>query len=231
MKKNKVFIACDTTNFNKINKILLQIKNKKLDILPKFGLQFFYSKKGRKFLEKIKYDFWLDLKICDVPNTALSAVESLKDLKRCKFLTVHASGGLEMMKMVKKKSKIINKNIKILGVTILTSLNKNSIKDIGFTKKISDIVLKQARLVKKAGCDGIICSAKEANIIRKKFKNFYIITPGIRMPGDKINDQKRIVTPYDAFIKNKVSAIVMGRSLINGNIKKNIDKLISHLDL
>ncbi len=231
MKKNKVFIACDTTNFNKINKILLQIKNKKLDILPKFGLQFFYSKKGRKFLEKIKYDFWLDLKICDVPNTALSAVESLKDLKRCKFLTVHASGGLEMMKMVKKKSKIINKNIKILGVTILTSLNKNSIKDIGFTKKINDIVLKQARLVKKAGCDGIICSAKEANIIRKKFKNFYIITPGIRMPGDKRNDQKRIVTPYDAFIKNKVSAIVMGRSLINGNIKKNIDKLISHLDL
>ena len=231
MKKNKVFIACDTTNFNKINKILLQIKNKKLDILPKFGLQFFYSKKGRKFLEKIKYDFWLDLKICDVPNTALSAVESLKDLKRCKFLTVHASGGLEMIKMVKKKSKIINKNIKILGVTILTSLNKNSIKDIGFTKKINDIVLKQARLVKKAGCDGIICSAKEANIIRKKFKNFYIITPGIRMPGDKRNDQKRIVTPYDAFIKNKVSAIVMGRSLINGNIKKNIDKLISHLDL
>ncbi len=231
MKKNKVFIACDTTNFNKINKILLQIKNKKIDILPKFGLQFFYSKKGRKFLEKIKYDFWLDLKICDVPNTALSAVESLKDLKRCKFLTVHASGGLEMMKMVKKKSKIINKNIKILGVTILTSLNKNSIKDIGFTKKINDIVLKQARLVKKAGCDGIICSAKEANLIRKKFKNFYIITPGIRMPGDKRNDQKRIVTPYDAFIKNKVSAIVMGRSLINGNIKKNIDKLISHLDL
>tara|TARA_B100001540_G_C15414449_1_gene464801 strand:- start:296 stop:619 length:324 start_codon:yes stop_codon:yes gene_type:complete len=105
MKKNKVFIACDTTNFNKINKILLQIKNKKIDILPKFGLQFFYSKKGRKFLEKIKYDFWLDLKICDVPNTALSAVESLKDLKRCKFLTVHASGGLEMMKMVKKKIK------------------------------------------------------------------------------------------------------------------------------
>ena len=67
-------------------------------------------------------------------------------------------------------------------------------------------------------------------MIRKKYKNFFIVTPGIRLPGDKTDDQSRVVTPYDALVKNKVSAIVMGRSLIRGNIKNNLKKLIDHLN-
>ena len=105
MKNKKIFVACDTSNINKIKKIINQTKTNKLKIIPKFGLQFFYSKQGRKFLENIKCDFWLDLKINDIPQTALSAIDSLKDLKRCKYITVHANGGLEMLKAVKKKSK------------------------------------------------------------------------------------------------------------------------------
>ena len=229
MKNKTIFVACDTSNLNKIKKIINHTRTNKLKIVPKFGLQFFYSKQGRKFLEKIKYDFWLDLKINDIPQTAISALDSLKDLKKCKYITVHANGGLEMLKAVRKKAKKINKNLKILGVTVLTSLNNNSLKQIGYTKNVNQLVLKQANLIKKTNCDGIVCSAQEAMIVRKRYKNFLIITPGIRLPGDSSNDQRRIMTPKDAF-KNKVSGIVLGRSLTNGNIKKNIKRLLDHIN-
>ena len=105
MKNKNIFVACDTSNIDKIKKIIKQTKTKKIKIIPKFGLQFFYSKQGRRFLEKIRSEFWLDLKINDIPQTALSAVNSLKDLKRCKYITVHASGGLQMLRAVEKKAK------------------------------------------------------------------------------------------------------------------------------
>ena len=228
-KKKIIFVACDTSNLNKIRKIINQTKTDKINIIPKFGLQFFYSKQGRKFLEKIKVDFWLDLKINDIPQTALSAIDSLKDLKKCKFITLHASGGLEMLKMVKQKSKKINKNLKILCVTVLTSLNNKSIKQIGYTNKVNQLVLRHADLVNKSGCDGIVCSAQEAKMVRKKYKRLFIVTPGIRLPGDSPDDQKRIMTPKNAF-KNKVSGIVIGRSLTKGNIKNNTKRLLDHLN-
>ena len=229
MSNKTIFVACDTSDLSQINKILKNTNTKKLNIIPKFGLQFFYSKNGRKFLEKYKSDFWLDLKINDIPQTSLSAVDSLKDLKNCKYITVHANSGLETLKAIKKKGKQINKKLKVLGVTILTSLNNKSLKEIGYTKTVEQLVLKQASVVKKSGCDGIVCSAKEAKMIRKRYKNFIIITPGIRLPGDNLNDQARVMTPKDAF-RNKVSGIVMGRSLTKGNIKENIKKLLDHLN-
>ena len=228
MKNKIIFVACDTSNLNEIKKILKNINTKQLKIIPKFGLQFFYSKNGRKFLEKYKSDFWLDLKINDIPQTALSAVDSLKDLKKCKYITIHANGGLNMLKAIKEKTKQINKDLKVLGVTVLTSLNNKSLKEIGHTKTVDQLVLKQASIVKKSGCDGIVCSAKEAKMIRKKYKNLLVITPGIRLPGDSTNDQARVMTPKDAF-KNKVSGVVIGRSITKGNIKNNIKKLINHL--
>ncbi len=229
MKNKTIFVACDTTNLEKIKKIVNQTKSDKLKIIPKFGLQFFYSKHGRGYLEKIKNDFWLDLKINDIPQTAISAIDSLKDLKKCKYITVHANGGLEMLKAVKQKARKINKNLKILGVTVLTSLNNKSLRQIGYNKKIKQLVLRQANLIKKSGCDGMVCSAQEALIVRKKYQNLLIITPGIRLPGDSSDDQIRIMTPKDAF-KNKVSGIVIGRSLTKGNIKDNIKRLLDHLN-
>jgi orotidine-5'-phosphate decarboxylase len=229
MKHKNIFVACDTSNLNEIKKIIKQTQTSKLNVVPKFGLQFFYSKNGRKFLENFKKDFWLDLKINDIPQTALSALDSLKDLKKCKYITVHANGGLEMLKAIKKKAKSINKDLKVLAVTILTSLNNKSLKEIGHTKSVEQLVLKQAGLIKKSGCDGIVCSAQEAKMVRKRFKKLFIVTPGIRLPGDSANDQSRVMTPNDAF-KNKVSGIVMGRSLIKGNIKNNTQRLIDHLN-
>jgi len=105
MKNKSIFVACDTSDLNEIKKIINQTNSNKLKIIPKFGLQFFYSKNGRKFLEKFKKDFWLDLKINDIPQTALSAIDSLKDLKNCKYITVHVNGGLEMLKSIKKKQR------------------------------------------------------------------------------------------------------------------------------
>ena len=228
MKNKIIFVACDASKIKRVRDIINQTKNNKFKIIPKFGLQLFYSKNGRRFLEQFKRDFWLDLKINDIPQTALSAIDSLKDLKNCKYITVHASGGLGMLRAVKKHAKKINENLKVLGVTILTSLNNKSLKEIGHTKNVKQLVLKQAALIKKSGCDGIVCSPQESKIIRKKFKNLLIITPGIRLPGDNSNDQVRVMTPKDAF-KNKVSGVVIGRSLTEGNIKHNVKKLIDHL--
>ena len=224
-----IFVACDTSNLKKIKNILKNTRNKKLNIIPKFGLQFFYSRDGRKFLEKFNNDFWLDLKINDIPQTALSAIDSLKDLKKCKYISVHSNGGLDMLKAIKKKARETNKNLKILGVTVLTSLSNKSLKEIGYTKSVKQIVLKQADIIRKSKCDGIVCSAKEAMLIRKKHKKLLIITPGIRLPGENLNDQSRVMTPKSAF-KNKVSGIVIGRSLTKGNIKNNVKKLIDHLN-
>ena len=115
MKNKTIFVACDTSDLRKVKKIITETKTKTIKIIPKFGLQFFYSKQGRKFLEKSKHDFWLDLKINDIPQTALSALDSLKDLKKCKYITVHVSGGLEMLKSIKKQANKINKNVPITG--------------------------------------------------------------------------------------------------------------------
>jgi len=231
MKNKKIiFLACDTSDLNKIKKIIKDTKTNKLKIIPKFGLQFFYSKHGRKFLENYKSEYFLDIKGHDIPQTVVSAIDSLKDLKKLRYITVHASGGLEMVKAVTKKAKQINKSIKVLVVTILTSLNNKSVKELGYKDTVEKLVLKQAALIKKSGAAGCVCSAKEAKIIRKKYKNFFIVTPGIKLPGDKANwDQARVETPANAF-NNKVSAIVMGRSLVSGKIKDNLKRLINHLN-
>jgi len=229
MNKN-IFVACDTTNLDQIRKIIKETKTKKLNIGYKFGLEFFYSKSGRSFLSKISKNkiIFLDLKLNDIPNTCSATISSLKDLKNIKYLTVHINGGYEMLRAVKKSARKINKNLKILGVTILTSLSDKSLKKIGHTKSIKYLVAKQTKLAKAAGLDGIVCSGHEAKIIRKISKKIEIITPGIRLIGDKNKDQKRVMTPKKAF-DNGATSIVIGRSITKGNIKKNIQKLIKSL--
>ena len=133
-----------------------------------------------------------------------------------------------MMRLVKKQAKKYNKNLKILGVTILTSFSNSSIKKIGHTKSIKDLVRQQAKLAKEAKLDGVVCSAYEINIVKRVSKKIKIFTPGIRLAGDKKNDQKRVMTPAEAF-KNGANSIVIGRSVTAGNIKK-FSKLIKSLD-
>ena len=222
MKKNKIFVACDSTNILKIKRIIQDTQNTKIKIGYKFGLEFFNSKKGRYFISKLKdKSIFVDLKLHDIPNTCVSTIKALKDLN-INYLTIHISAGLNTLKACKK----ISGKIKLVGVTILTSLNNKSIKEIGFNKNIKQLVLHQARLAKKAGLDAIVCSAQEAQIVKKIFKK-EIITPGIRF-NTKTDDQKRVATPKQAY-KNGSDWLVIGRPITKGNIKKNIQTLIDHL--
>ena len=222
MKKNKVFVACDSTNILKIKKIIKETQNKKIKIGYKFGLEFLNSKYGRDFLSKIKNKIiFVDLKIHDIPNTCLSAIKALKDLN-INYLTVHISSGLKALKACKK----ISGKTKLIGVTTLTSLNNKSLKEIGYSKNINQLVTHQVKLAKKANLDAIVCSAHEVKIVKKFFKK-EIITPGIRF-SNKTDDQKRVVTPKQAY-KNGSDWLVIGRPITKGNIRKNMQKLIDHL--
>jgi len=222
MKKNKIFVACDSANISKVKKIISKTQNSKIKIGYKFGLEFLNSKKGRPFLSKLSNKIiFADLKLHDIPNTCASAVKAMKDLK-INYLTIHISSGLEALKATKK----VSEKIKLVGVTILTSLNNKALKDIGFNKDIKKLVLHQARMANKAKLDAIVCSAQEVKLVKKVFKK-EIITPGIRF-NSKSNDQKRIVTPKQAY-KNGSDWLVMGRPITKGNITKNIQNLIDHL--
>ena len=222
MKKNKIFIACDSAKISKIKEIIKKTEDSKLKIGYKFGLEFLNSKNGRNFLSKLRNKIiFADLKLHDIPNTCVSTINTIKDLG-INYLTIHISSGLKALSLSKK----VSGKIKLVGVTILTSLDNKALKQIGFNKNVKKLVLHQARLASKAKLDAIVCSAQEVNIVKKVFKK-EIITPGIRFNSKK-NDQKRTLTPKQAF-KNGSDWLVIGRPITKGNIKKNINRLIDHL--
>ena len=223
MKNNKIFVACDSTNISKIKNIINKTKNSKLIIGYKFGLEFLNSKKGRNFISNLKNEIiFADLKLHDIPNTCVSTIKAIKDLK-VNYLTIHISSGLKALSSAKKASG----RIKLIGVTILTSLDNKALKEIGFNKDVKKLVLHQAKLAAKAKLDAIVCSAQEVNLVKKVFKK-EIITPGIRFDNNK-NDQKRIMTPKQAY-NNGSDWLVIGRPITRGNIKKNINNLLDHLN-
>ena len=222
MKKNKIFIACDSKNIKKIEEIIKKTSNSKLKIGYKFGLEFLNSKGGRNFISKLKNKIIFgDYKFSDIPNTCVSAIEAIKDLN-FNYITIHINSGLEALKAAKK----VSGKTKLIGVTVLTSLDNKSLKEIGFNKDVKKVVLKQARLANKAKLDAIVCSAQEVKIVKKVFKK-EIITPGIRF-NSKTNDQKRVLTPKQAY-KNGSDWLVIGRPITKGNIPNNLKNLIDHL--
>ena len=220
--KSKIFIAIDTGNQKRASSIISQSNTKNFRIGYKFGLEFINSKNGRNFILKLKNKIiFIDLKLNDIPNTMSSTLKSLKDL-RINYLTVHISSGLKALKEVKK----VCGKIKIVGVTTLTSLDNKDLKSIGHKRSLKDIVAFQAKLANKANLDAIVCSPHEVKFVKKYFYK-EIITPGIRI-SLKLNDQKRVMTPRDAF-KQGSDWLVMGRDLTKGNIKSNFKKLSDHL--
>ncbi len=222
MKKNKIFIACDTTNIKKIKEIIKKTEKSKINFGYKFGLEFLNSKKGRNFISRLKNKTTFgDYKFFDIPNTCASAIKAVSDLN-FNYITIHISSGLEALKAAKK----VSNNTKLIGVTILTSLDNRALKEIGFNKKVEKIVSDQAKLATKAKLDAIVCSPKEVDIVKKVFKK-EIITPGIRFDS-KSNDQKRVLTPRQAY-KNGSDWLVIGRPITKGNIANNLKNLINHL--
>ena len=223
MSKKKIFIAVDTNKISRAKRIIRDTQTNKIKIGYKFGLEFFYSKEGRKFISRLKNQtIFLDLKLNDIPNTVASAVKSLKNLK-ISYLTVHLSSGLSALKALKKESR----NMKVVGVTTLTSLNDKDLKEIGYNKKVNEVVKRQAKLATKAKLDAIVCSGHEIRSVKRVFKK-EIITPGIKISNTK-NDQKRVMRPTDAFAAGS-DWLVIGRSITKGNIKKNIKNLLEILE-
>jgi orotidine-5'-phosphate decarboxylase len=200
----KIFVACDTTSTTKAKEIIRKTQTSKLKIGYKFGLEFLNSKNGRNFIKKIKNQtIFIDTKLHDIPNTCASAVKALNDLN-INYLTMHISSGLEALKATKK----VAGKIKLIGVTILTSLDNKALKE-------------------KAKLGALVCSAQEVKIVKKVFKK-EIITPGIRFNTGS-NDQKRTLSPKQAF-KNGSNWLVIGRPITKGNVKRNIQNLIDHLE-
>ena len=219
-----IIVAIDEINFKKASNIIDNLDSEKCMI--KIGSVAFNSI-GHEIIShasKKGFEIFLDLKLHDIPNTVKKSIEGLVSYP-IKMLTIHISGGKEMMTAAMEA--VAGTGIKIFGVTALTSLSDDDTIEI-FQRTTSEHVDAMLDLAQSAGIDGIVCSPQESKMIRKKFQNLLIITPGIRLPGDNSNDQVRVMTPKDAF-RNKVSGVVIGRSLTKGNIKHNVKKLIDHL--
>ncbi len=227
---NKIILALDTSNLDEALNIAKKIKHKIFTV--KLGLEFFnaHGKMGiKKFNEIGINNLMLDLKLKDIPETVYKAIKALNDIK-FGFLTLHGQGGKSMIDRAKTAASEIEACPDILMVTILTSLNDNDSITIGNNSTISQQIKKLAELAKQTDV-GVICSGKEAKIVRKIIgPNLSIFTPGIRMSNDDKNDQQRICTPIES-IKNGASKIIMGRSLIKGDIEKNIKKVSDSLKI
>jgi orotidine-5'-phosphate decarboxylase len=227
MKKQPIFVAVDTNNHKRASEIINSTKNYIYG--AKFGLEFFCSKGGREAVKKFKnknIKIFLDLKLKDIPNTVYKSIKSLRDISP-DYLTIHASGGLEMMKAAKKAQSETNKKMKILAVTILTSLTNKDLKQMGSNTPIQMQVQKLAQTARLAKIHGIVCSAHEIKRVKKVSKNFEIVVPGIRI-SNKVQDQKRVMSPKQA-LKLGATHLVIGRDITKGNPKTNIKKVLNAL--
>ena len=225
---NRIILALDTTNLDEAINLTKKIKDRIFTI--KLGLEFFnaHGKVGIKKFNQIGVkNLMLDIKLKDIPETVYKAIKALNDIE-FGFLTIHGQGGKELIESAKKAASEIKSKPKLMMVTILTSLSDDDLKDMGNQNTVIEQVEKLAKVAKQKEV-GVVCSGREAKIVRKIIgPDLLIFTPGIRMREDTKNDQKRVCTPLES-IKNGANKIIMGRSLIKGNIEENLDKVSNSL--
>ena len=221
---NKIILSLDTADANQALEITKKIIDKIFTV--KLGLEFFNAN-GKSGIQKFNdigvNNLMLDLKLKDIPQTVYKAIKALDDIK-FGFLTIHAQGGKAMIEKAKEAASEIKSQPKILMVTILTSLNDNDLKIMGNDSGVMQQVEHFAKIAKEMGV-GVVCSGHEAKTVRKILgSNLQIFTPGVRMPNDNSDDQQRVCTPLES-IKNGSDKIIMGRSLIKGNIEENLNQV------
>ena len=188
----------------------------------KVGSQLFTSSGPRviKELHSLGFDIFLDLKFHDIPNTVHESVKSAADLGVW-MVNVHASGGSKMLEASNKALLGYENPPLLIGVTVLTSLSEEEIKEIGL-KGIQGQVLQLAGLVKDNGLDGVVCAASDTTAIKSKFgEDFLAVTPGIRPENSNTNDQSRVATPSEA-IKNGSDYLVIGRPVTGSKNPKDV---------
>ena len=211
----RVIVALDNKNLSETTNLVKKIKSHVYGF--KIGKEFFYNYgiEGYKKIYKLSNNIFLDLKLHDIPNTVERALNALIKLKPI-LTTIHISGGDEMQKVVSN----INKNkTKILGVTILTSLNSTQTKKYYNNKNVNQLVKKFAQNAKNNNLDGIVCSPLELKTVRKVVGNkMLIVVPGIRLENQNNtkDDQKRILTPKEA-INLGADYLVIGRPIVESN--------------
>jgi len=227
---NKTILALDTTNLEQAIDVTKKIKDKIFTI--KLGLEFFnaHGKKGIQKFNEIGIDnLMLDLKLKDIPNTVYKSIKALEGIK-FGYLTVHGQGGKLMIDSAKKGANEIKAKPKIMMVTVLTALNDADLEDMGMNSTVDEQVKSLANMAKEMKV-GVVCSGREAKNVRKILgPDNLIFTPGIRMPNESANDQQRTCTPHESLL-NGADKIIMGRSLINGDIIKNLDKISNSIKI
>ncbi len=205
---NNVIIACDFKSKEDLFTFLEPFKG--LNPYLKIGMELFYAcgPDMVRELKKLGFKIFLDLKLCDIPNTVEKAMRSIAKLG-VDITNVHASGGIKMMEAAKRG--LEGTNTKLIAVTILTSLDDETLRnELDINKPVKDVVYDYASNAKKAGLDGIVCSPLEAGIAKEL--GLISVTPGIRLEGDQKGDQKRVTTPKDALNLGS-TYIVVGRSI------------------
>ena len=225
---NRIILALDTTNLDEAIDITKKVKSKIFTI--KLGLEFFnaHGKEGvKKFNEIGITNLMLDLKLKDIPETVYKAIKALDGIQ-FGFLTIHGLGGKTMIDKAIKAAKEIKSQPKIMMVTILTALNDEDLRATGSNSTVDEQVEKLAKLARETGV-GIVCSGHEAKNVRKIIgSNLLIFTPGIRINKDNKDDQQRVCTPMES-IKNGSDKIIMGRSLMKGNIEENLNQVAASI--
>lgn len=167
-----------------------------------------------KALQQRGFEIFLDLKFHDIPNTVSDACKAASDIGVW-MVNVHALGGYAMLSQAKKA--LSDSETLLIAVTILTSHSQETLKEIGLSGDVDSAVISLSQLAKKAGLDGVVCSALEAPQLKKAMgRAFQLVTPGIRLHGEDTHDQKRVVTPSEA-ISRGADYLVIGRSITNAS--------------
>jgi orotidine-5'-phosphate decarboxylase len=205
---NPIFVAIDTRDVHRAAAIARDVRG--IAGGMKLGLEFFLANGHDGVLRVAERGMpvFLDLKLHDIPNTVAKAVESIAPLSPA-ILTVHAAGGREMMAAAKAAAPA---GTKVVGVTVLTSLDSADLAMTGITGTPGDQVKRLTELAVKAGIDGIVCSGEEVAAARDIWPEGFFVVPGVRPPGADVADQKRVVTPFDA-LNDGASVLVIGRPI------------------
>jgi orotidine-5'-phosphate decarboxylase len=224
MTNKKIFVACDVSSQKEILD-LLKLIHKDISGI-KIGLQYITQRSPKEIreLSKFKKPIFYDGKFFDIKNTLVESVKSLKNLN-VDYATVHLLNGLDALKTANKMAKEIN--LKLLGVSILTSFSDKDLENLGFNNKVEDQVKRLIKIAMDAGLYGVICSPLEIKMIKEISPKLKCFTPGIRMGDDK-DDQKRTMNANEA-IKEGSDCLIIGRPITKGDPKKNIKDILSSI--
>ena len=225
MTNKNIFVACDVSSQKEIVDLLELIHNDVSGI--KIGLQYITQRSPEEIreLSKFKKPIFYDGKFFDIKNTLVESIKSLKNLN-VSYATVHLLNGLDALKAANQAAQEIN--LKLLGVSILTSFIDKDLKSLGFNSNVKDQVKRLIEIAMEADLHGVICSPLEIKMIKEIAPKLKCFTPGIRM-GNAKDDQKRTMTANEA-VKEGSDCLIIGRPITKGNPKENIKNILLSID-